>query len=118
MVFVLLSTGLRRAELVNLNWDQLHPQTADALRAAHRARISGVQGKGKIQRDVFLSYDTRVALADYLEQEHTQDAAGMSVSFRMLGAIAQFETEIRAERQIDGIKKAKIEGINSGLNRN
>ena len=27
--------------------------------------------------------------------------------FNMLGAIAQFETEIRAERQMDGIEKAK-----------
>ena len=78
MVFVLLSTGLRREELVNLNRDQLHPNTADALRAAHRARISGVQGKGKTQRDVFLSHDARVALADYLAQEHAQDAAGIA----------------------------------------
>ncbi|WP_425425438.1 hypothetical protein [Thiofilum flexile] len=28
----------------------------------------------------------------------------------MLGAIAQFETEIRAERQMDGIQKAKEQG--------
>ena len=78
MVFVLLSTGLRREELVKLNRDQLHPHTADALRAARRARISGVQGKGKTQRDVFLSHDARLALTDYLEQEHTQDAAAMA----------------------------------------
>jgi DNA invertase Pin-like site-specific DNA recombinase len=29
----------------------------------------------------------------------------------MLGAIAQFETEIRAERQSDGIQKAKSKGV-------
>lgn len=29
----------------------------------------------------------------------------------MLGAIGQFETEIRAERQMDGIKKAKDRGV-------
>ena len=29
----------------------------------------------------------------------------------MLGAIAQFETEIRAERQMDGIEKAKARGV-------
>ena len=29
----------------------------------------------------------------------------------MLATIAQFETEIRAERQMDGIKKAKANGI-------
>ena len=31
--------------------------------------------------------------------------------FNMLGAIAQFETEIRAERQMDGIKNAKARGV-------
>jgi DNA invertase Pin-like site-specific DNA recombinase len=31
-----------------------------------------------------------------------------------LGAIAQFETEIRAERQMDGIKKAKQHGVKFG----
>jgi DNA invertase Pin-like site-specific DNA recombinase len=32
----------------------------------------------------------------------------------MLGAIAQFETEIRAERQMDGIQKAKERGVHFG----
>jgi DNA invertase Pin-like site-specific DNA recombinase len=32
----------------------------------------------------------------------------------MLAAIAQFETEIRAERQMDGIQKAKERGIKFG----
>ena len=32
----------------------------------------------------------------------------------MLGAIAQFETEIRAERQMDGILKAKERGVSFG----
>jgi DNA invertase Pin-like site-specific DNA recombinase len=32
----------------------------------------------------------------------------------MLGAIAQFETEIRAERQMDGIAKAKQKGVRFG----
>lgn len=43
----------------------------------------------------------------------TGDATGRLL-FNMLGAIAQFETEIRAERQMDGIKKAKEKGINFG----
>ncbi|MGH2413471.1 MAG: recombinase family protein, partial [Microcystaceae cyanobacterium] len=53
-------------------------------------------------------------LADQLEQKqvhlqvidqniHTDDATGRLL-FNMLGAIAQFETEIRAERQMDGIQ--------------
>lgn len=32
----------------------------------------------------------------------------------MLAAIAQFETEIRAERQMDGIQKAKERGVKFG----
>ena len=43
----------------------------------------------------------------------TGDATGRLL-FNMLGAIAQFETEIRAERQMDGIKKAKERGVAFG----
>ncbi len=41
------------------------------------------------------------------------DATGRLL-FNMLGAIAQFETEIRAERQTDGIRKAKERGVTFG----
>ena len=34
--------------------------------------------------------------------------------FNMLGAIGQFETEIRAERQLDGINKARENGVQFG----
>lgn len=43
----------------------------------------------------------------------TGDATGRLV-FNMLGAIGQFETEIRAERQMDGIKKARERGVSFG----
>ena len=43
----------------------------------------------------------------------TQDATGRLL-FNMLGAIGQFETEIRAERQMDGIAKAKERGVRFG----
>ncbi|WP_319566886.1 recombinase family protein [Cohaesibacter marisflavi] len=43
----------------------------------------------------------------------TSDATGRLL-FNMLGAIGQFETEIRAERQMDGIKKAKDRGVKFG----
>ncbi len=43
----------------------------------------------------------------------TSDATGRLL-FNMLGAIAQFETEIRAERQMDGIQKAKKRGVRFG----
>ncbi len=47
---------------------------------------------------------------------NTNDATGRLL-FNMLGAIAQFETEIRAERQMDGIIKAKERGVSFGRKR-
>jgi DNA invertase Pin-like site-specific DNA recombinase len=47
------------------------------------------------------------------QQIDTSDATGRLL-FHMLGAIAQFETEIRAERQMDGIQKAKARGVHFG----
>jgi integrase len=74
IVFVLLSTGLRREELTRLDLDQVEPATSAALRTAHRARINRVHGKGNTERVVFLSADARTALADYLERERPGDA--------------------------------------------
>jgi site-specific recombinase XerD len=79
-VFVLLSTGLRREELVRLDLDQVTPHTPRSLRAAHRARISHVRGKGKTERVVFLSADARHALADYLEYERPRDATSTTTA--------------------------------------
>lgn len=44
---------------------------------------------------------------------NTGDATGRLI-FNMLGAIAQFELEIRAERQMDGIRNAKQRGVEFG----
>lgn len=44
---------------------------------------------------------------------NTADATGRLL-FNMLGAINQFETEIRAERQMDGITKARKKGVQFG----
>jgi len=46
------------------------------------------------------------------QQISTTDATGRLL-FHMPGAIAQFETEIRAERQRDGIENAKARGCRS-----
>lgn len=43
----------------------------------------------------------------------TSNATGRLL-FNMLGAISQFETELRAERQMDGIQKAKARGVHFG----
>jgi DNA invertase Pin-like site-specific DNA recombinase len=44
---------------------------------------------------------------------NTSDATGRLL-FNMLSAIAQFETELRAERQMEGINKAKERGVRFG----
>ncbi len=74
IVFVLLSTGLRREELVVLDLSQVEPSGPEGLRAARRVRVRGVKGKGGTERNVFLSKDAREALAEYLEKERPRDA--------------------------------------------
>ncbi len=74
MVYVLLSTGLRREELVRLDLDQVAPSDPKQLRKARRASIARVKGKGGTERTVFLSADARDALADYIERERPRDA--------------------------------------------
>ncbi len=44
---------------------------------------------------------------------NTHDATG-HLFFHMLGIIAQFETELRATRQMDGIRKAQTRGVRFG----
>ena len=80
IVYVLLSTGLRREELVNLDLDQVEPQMPQGLRTVRRARITRVKGKGKTERTVFLSADARAALADYLEKERPSDLTPTSTA--------------------------------------
>jgi integrase len=74
IVYVLLSTGLRREELLNLDLNQLVPNSVVGLRQARQGRLTGVQGKGGSERTVFLSADARQALAGYLEKERPRDA--------------------------------------------
>lgn len=54
-----------------------------------------------------------VALQVLDQNINTADATGRLL-FNMLGAIGQFETEIRAERQMEGIAKAKERGVAFG----
>lgn len=49
-----------------------------------------------------------------LDQNIDTGSATGRLLFNMLGAIGQFETELRAERQMDGIQKAKEKGVRFG----
>jgi DNA invertase Pin-like site-specific DNA recombinase len=52
-----------------------------------------------------------------LDQNIDSGYATGRLLFHILGAIAQFETELRAERQRDGIFKAKAKGVHFGAKR-
>jgi integrase len=86
IVYVLLATGLRREELVRLDLHQISPATPAGLRAARRAKVTGVRGKGRTSRHVFLSADARAALADYLERERPGDAGPASTALFLSAA--------------------------------
>jgi DNA invertase Pin-like site-specific DNA recombinase len=49
-----------------------------------------------------------------LDQNIDTSTATGRLLFNMLGAISQFETEIRAERQLEGILRAKERGVHFG----
>ncbi|MCU1500550.1 MAG: site-specific integrase [Acidimicrobiales bacterium] len=86
IVYVLLATGLRREELVRLNLTQISPNTSEALRAAKKAKISDVRGKGRTSRHLYLSADARAALADYLQHERPRDTGDEQASALFLSA--------------------------------
>ena len=73
IMYVHLSTGLRREELMNLDVDQVSPNTSEALRQARQGRIARVEGKGRTERTVFLSNDARLALAIHVVRECPRD---------------------------------------------
>lgn len=82
MIELILSTGVRREELVQLDLENIElsahkhtPLTAEALRQARRVQLVEVAGKGQTLRNLWLSADARAALADYLERERPTDAA-------------------------------------------
>jgi DNA invertase Pin-like site-specific DNA recombinase len=49
-----------------------------------------------------------------LDQSIAPNDATGRLLFHMLGAIAQFETELRAERQREGMQKARERGVHVG----
>jgi len=87
IVHVLLSTGLRRQELVTLDLAQVSPADPARLREAKRARLVAVAGKGGTTRTVFLSADARTAVADYFELERPSDASD-ETSALLLSAVS------------------------------
>ena len=109
IVYTLLSTGLRREELVRLDLSQVEPCDPVRLRSARRARLVEVKGKGGTLRTVFLSADARNAVADYLERERATDAVDQSPTALFLSASSV------ASRRADG--RLSTRAINTILDR-
>lgn len=86
IVHVLVSTGLRREELVTLDLAQVSPGDPGRLREAKRARLVGVAGKGGTTRTVFLSADARTAVAEYVELERPGDMSGHAAALFLSAA--------------------------------
>lgn len=95
IVYVFLSTGIRREELTKLNLDQLVPSNISELRKSENPKIVKVRGKGKTERTVYLSSDAKKALIEYLEEERQKDVTP--------GATALFLSPVgRNNRKPDG----------------
>jgi DNA invertase Pin-like site-specific DNA recombinase len=62
--------------------------------------------------------DRKQVALQVLDQNIDTNSATGRLLFNMLGAIAQFETEIRAERQWEGIQKARERGVQFGKRKN
>lgn len=91
-----------------LDLSQVEPPDPTALRRARRARIRRVRGKGGTERDVFLSADARVALADYLERERGMDAQDATAALFLSAASV-------ASRTADG--RLSVRAVNVILER-
>ena len=108
IVYLLLSTGLRRKELVRLDLEQLQPNTPDGLRTARKAKISGVRGKGRTSRHVYVSADARTTLAEpVLTAETGNDAYELQ---RRLGHASQRYID-RYTNPPEDIAASYIEGL-------
>jgi site-specific recombinase XerC len=83
---VLFGAGLSRSELTGLDLAQLQPGTPAELRRVKKARLTGLRGKGRTQRTVFLGLDARAALADYLEHERPADVGENSAALFLAAA--------------------------------
>jgi integrase len=110
-VHLILSTGLRRAEVTGLDLAQLQPGDPDVLRRVKKARLNDVRGKGRASRTVFLGRDARHAVADYLETERPGDTDQHSEAlFLAAGSIG-------ARRPGGGLSPRSVNTIVAGIGR-
>ena len=88
--------------------------TTPDRRLRDRCQAILMAARGRRHRQIAAELARKHVHLQVLDQHlDTSDATGRLL-FHMLGAIAQFETELRAERQMDGIQKARARGVHLG----
>src|SRR5918997_1115847 len=95
--------GLQRAALKAAGCGVIRAETASGTRRGGRTEVHELKAKG-------------VALRATEQPVDTGTAAGKAF-LDMLGVFAEFETNLRRERQLEGIRAAKERGIYKGRKR-
>lgn len=92
----------------------------EAIRFARKGDVLMVTRLDRLARSVLdlnaISLELQVKGVDLIATEQNIDTTTPTgrLMFNMLGAIAEFETDLRKERQLEGIAKAKQEGRYKG----
>ena len=93
---------------------------AEAIRFARKGDALVVTRLDRLARSVHdlhaISQELQIKGVDLIATEQNIDTTTPTgrLMFNMLGAIAEFETDLRKERQLEGIAKAKEEGRYKG----
>lgn len=110
-VFIDMASGTTREGRTKL---------AEAIRFARKGDALVVTRLDRLARSVpdlhAISQELQVKGVDLIATEQNIDTTTPTgrLMFNMLGAIAEFETDLRKERQLEGIAKAKEEGRYKG----
>jgi DNA invertase Pin-like site-specific DNA recombinase len=92
------------------------PKLADAIRFARKGDALMVTRLDRLARSVLdlhtIARELEAKGADLIVTEQSIDTTTPTgrLMFNMLGSIAEFETDLRRERQLEGIAKAKADG--------
>jgi DNA invertase Pin-like site-specific DNA recombinase len=96
------------------------PKLAEAIRFARKGDVLLVTRLDRLARSVIdlhaIASELEGKGVDLIVTEQSIDTTTPHgrLMFNMLGAIAEFETDLRRERQLEGIAKAKLEGRYKG----
>src|SRR5690242_1578847 len=96
------------------------PALANAIKFARKGDAIVVTRLDRLARSVIdlhsIAKELQAKKVDLIVTEQSIDTSTPTgrLMFNMLGAIAEFETDLRRERQLEGIAKAKAEGRYKG----